>query len=164
LRVTVIANIFLVLAEVFTHFYTGGHHAHSSEYLFLGLEGAHGLVPWIWTGLVLNVSAALILLFGGRSSREKSRRLLLLACGMVFVGVWIEKGMGLIVPGFVPSTLGEIVEYSPSLTEWKITAGIWAFGLAVLTVALRITATVFRGELGSPSSAPHSSKDVDAHD
>jgi Ni/Fe-hydrogenase subunit HybB-like protein len=142
LRVTVLANLFLVLSEVFTHFYTGGHHALSSRYLFVGLEGAYGLVPWIWTSLALNVGAAIILL--SARNRANSRQWLLAACGMVFVGVWIEKGMGLIIPGFVPSTLGEIVEYTPSLVEWQVTAGIWATGFALLTVAVRVTATVYQ--------------------
>ena len=141
LRVTIVGNLFLLCSEVFTHFYTGGHHALSAQYLFLGLEGATTLVPWIWSSIVLNSAAAGILLFGIVGKHQ--RKLLLAACIMVFCGVWIEKGMGLIIPGFIPSTLGEIVEYTPSLAEWKITAGIWAFGLAVLTLCLRITAQVF---------------------
>ncbi|MEZ5581736.1 MAG: hypothetical protein R3F37_02185 [Candidatus Competibacteraceae bacterium] len=28
-----------------------------------------------------------------------------------FMGIWIEKGMGLVVPGFIPTPLGEIFEY-----------------------------------------------------
>jgi Ni/Fe-hydrogenase subunit HybB-like protein len=39
----------------------------------------------------------------------------------------------------------EIVEYSPSLTEWKLTVGIWAMGIGVFTVALKITAHVLSG-------------------
>ncbi len=62
-----------------------------------------------------------------------------------FIGVWIEKGMGLIVPGFIPSTLHEIVPYHPSLTEWKVSAGIWAFGLLVYTVAMKIAIRVLTG-------------------
>ena len=68
----------------------------------------------------------------------KQKGLLHAALVAIFIGVWIEKGMGLIVPGFIPSTLHEVVEYSPSLTEWKVTAGIWAFGLMILTVALKV--------------------------
>ena len=63
---------------------------------------------------------------------------------MTFVGVYLEKGMGLIIPGFVPSTLHEVVEYLPNLLEWKIMAGIWAFGLIIYTVALKATISVFR--------------------
>lgn len=55
--------------------------------------------------------------------------------------------MGLIVPGFIPSTLHEIVEYAPSLVEWKVTAGIWAFGILTLTIMLKIVSAVFTGQL-----------------
>lgn len=68
------------------------------------------------------------------------------ACVLCIVGIWIEKGMGLIIPGFIPSTLHEIVEYTPSLTEWKVTAGIWAFGFLLLTVLLKLITTVFAAE------------------
>ena len=61
---------------------------------------------------------------------------------LAFVGIWIEKGMGLIVPGFIPSTLHEFVEYTPSLSEWKITAGIWALGLLVFSAAIKFVAGV----------------------
>ena len=56
--------------------------------------------------------------------------------------------MGLIIPGFIPSTLHEIVEYTPSLVEWKVTAGIWAFGLMVYTVALKIAIPILSGQVG----------------
>ena len=64
--------------------------------------------------------------------------------------------MGLIVPGFIPSTLHEIVEYSPSLVEWKVTAGIWAFGFLLLTVMLKLVATVFTGEHNAAPALPES--------
>jgi molybdopterin-containing oxidoreductase family membrane subunit len=67
-----------------------------------------------------------------------------LACLLAFGGAWIEKGMGLVVPGFIPSTLHEIVEYTPSLIEWKVSAGVWAFGLMILTVLLKLAIVAFR--------------------
>jgi Ni/Fe-hydrogenase subunit HybB-like protein len=66
---------------------------------------------------------------------------------LTFVGVWIEKGMGLIVPGFIPSTLHEIVPYTPSLTEWKVMAGVWAAGLMVFTVGLRVALGAMTGAM-----------------
>ena len=142
LRVTCLLNLFMIGAEAFTQFYTGGTHGASARYLFFGAHGHTALVPWIWTALALNVSAALILL---SSASRAFPRLLELACVLTFVGVWIEKGMGLIIPAFVPSTLHEIVEYAPSLTEWKLTAGIWAFGLALFTVAVKIAIQMLTG-------------------
>ncbi|XYI02165.1 hypothetical protein ACMHYB_21260 [Sorangium sp. So ce1128] len=68
-------------------------------------------------------------------------------------GVWIEKGMGLIIPGFVPSTLHELVEYVPSTAEWKITAGIWAVGFMVLTIAIKVALTVLTGEMSAEPRA-----------
>jgi molybdopterin-containing oxidoreductase family membrane subunit len=135
LRITVLVNLFMVVSELFTAFYTGGTHATSARYLFFGLHGKDALVPWIWTAVAFNVSSALLLHLP--KTGEKLWRLDL-ACGLAFVGVWIEKGMGLIVPGFIPSTLHELVEYAPTLTEWKITAGIWAVGLGILTVLVKI--------------------------
>jgi molybdopterin-containing oxidoreductase family membrane subunit len=146
-RVTMIVNLIMVASEVFTEFYTGGAHTASARYLFFGLHGHDALVPWIWTAVVANVIAAGLFL-----SRWVFRRadVLIVACVLAFLAAWIEKGMGLIVPGFVPSTLHEIVEYRPSLTEWKVTAGIWAFGLMIYTIGLKAAMTVFaRGDASS---------------
>jgi molybdopterin-containing oxidoreductase family membrane subunit len=65
------------------------------------------------------------------------------ACFLAFAGIWIEKGMGMIIPAFIPSALHEIVEYRPSLTEWKVTAGIWALGFMIYTLLLKITINVY---------------------
>ena len=145
-RVTILVNLLMVVSEIFTEFYTGGAHTASARYLYLGLHGYNELVPWIWTAIVFNVVAAFLFL---------SRRIfvstpwLVTACSLAFIGTWIEKGMGLIVPGFIPSTLHEIVEYAPSLTEWKVSAGIFAFGLMVLTLLLKMAIAVFTGSRAS---------------
>ena len=140
IRVTILINLLMVISEVFTEFYTGGAHTASARYLFLGLHGHNALVPWIWTAIVFNIIAVILFL---SPWVFKHTPILIVACILAFVGAWIEKGMGLIVPGFIPSTLHEIVEYTPSLTEWKVSAGIWAFGLMVLTVLLKIAIAVF---------------------
>lgn len=140
IRITILVNLLMFVSELFTEFYTGGSHAASATYLFFGLHGHDGLVVWTWTAVACNVLAAIVFL---RPGLEKRAFLLVFACGLAFAGVWIEKGMCLIIPGFIPSTLHEIVEYSPSVIEWKVTAGIWAFGLMIYTVALKIAAGVF---------------------
>ncbi len=168
LRITVLVNLFMLLSELFTALYTGGLHALSARYLFFGLHGHHGLVGWIWTGVVMNVAGALLLY--SPEGQQGERRRLVVACALSFCGVWIEKGMGLIVPGFVPSTLHELVEYAPSIVEWKVCVGIWAFGALVLVIALKLARPVLLGELaahgsvagprppgGSPWSTPVSS-------
>ena len=145
LRVSVLLNLFMVASEVFTEFYTGGAHVASARYLYLGLHGHHGLVPWIWTAIVLNIGAAVVLL---KADPKRHLGWIDAACVATFVGVWIEKGMGMVVPGFIPSTLHELVEYSPTLIEWRVTAGIWAMGALVFTVGLKIAANVLNQKEG----------------
>ncbi len=139
-RVTILVNMVMFISEVFTQFYTGGVHTAPARYLYFGLHGKSALVPWIWTSIVFNILAAIVFLSPWVMRRT---RVLVVACVLAFVGIWIEKGMGLIVPGFVPSTLHEIVEYTPSPAEWKITTGIWAFGLMIYTLALKIAIAAF---------------------
>lgn len=142
IRITILINVLMVGSELFTEFYTGSAHAAHAHYLYFGLHGHSGLVPWIWTAIVLNIAAAILFLL---PAVMRNTPILVAACVLAFVGVWIEKGMGLIVPGFIPSTLHEIVEYNPSNTEWRITGGIWAFGLMIYTVALKIALNIMRG-------------------
>lgn len=142
-RVAMAASFFLLMSELFTEFYTDSAHVASARYLFLGLDGHHGLVPWIWTALSLN-AIGLVILF---TPASKSRGFLIAACAMMIVGVWIEKGMGLVIPAFIPSPLGEIVEYKPTLNEWMVTAGIAAFGFLVFTILVRVTIPVLSGKL-----------------
>lgn len=151
MRVTVLLNLFMLMSELFTALYSGGAHAAAVKYLFFGLHGKHALVPYIWTAVALNVASA-VLLFLPRTRVD--RRWLLAACGCAFVGVYLEKGMGLIIPGFVPSTLHEVVEYTPSITEWKVTAGIWALGLLILTVALKVGLAMWTGRVRAPDALP----------
>jgi molybdopterin-containing oxidoreductase family membrane subunit len=153
MRVTMLINLVMVVSEVFTEFYTGGSHTTSARYLFLGLHGHHALVPWIWTAIVGNL-VALGLFLSPLVLRKSS--VLVFACLVAFVAAWIEKGMGLIVPGFVPSTLHEIVEYTPSLMEWKVTAGIWAFGLMIYTIGLKAALHVFAQSAPMTPALPQS--------
>jgi Ni/Fe-hydrogenase subunit HybB-like protein len=150
MRVTVLLNLFMLGSELFTALYTGGAHAAAVKYLFFGMHGKHALVPYIWTAVALNVTSAVLLL----SPRVRThRRWLLAACACAFVGVYLEKGMGLIVPGFIPSTLHELVEYTPTITEWKLTAGIWALGLLVLTVLVKVGLAVWTGRVRDQSAS-----------
>ncbi len=135
LRVSALVNLFMLASELFTALYAGGSHSESVRYLFFGLHGHNALVAWIWLAVALNV-VAICLLFVPAVVRD--RRLLVACCLATFLGVWIEKGMGLVVPGFLPSTLHELVEYAPSLVEWRVMAGIWAFGLLVYTAMVKV--------------------------
>ena len=141
--VAMLINMFLLGCEWFTEFYTDSTHVASARYLYMGLHGKTALVPWIQIAISLNVAALVLLLL------PVTRKLWVLniACAMLFVGIWIEKGMGLIIPGFVPTPLGEIVEYTPTLNETLVCLGIWAAGFLVYTILVRITVPVLSGRL-----------------
>ena len=90
---------------------------------------------------------------------RESRGLLNLACVLIVVEVWIETGMGLIVPGFVPTPIGEIFEYTPTFVEIAISIGIWAFGILLFTLFAKIAIPIELGQLRYASagrrSPPH---------
>ena len=131
-------NLFLLLAEVFTEFYHQTEHSASAAYLFFGLGGKTALVPWIWSSVFLNISALVIFVL----PLKKNTIFLALACLFLVVGVWIEKGMGLVVPGFIPTPLGEVYEYTPTFIEVQISMGVWAIGLMLYTILAKISIAV----------------------
>ena len=69
------------------------------------------------------------------------------ACVLTFLGIWIEKGMGLVVPGFIPTTLGEVFEYTPTFTEISIAVGIWSFGMLIFTLLAKTIIAIETGRL-----------------
>lgn len=140
-------NLDMLGSELFYKFYAPTQHGISAQYLFFGLKGMHGLVPWIWTAIAMNTVATISLMF---HPIRRNHRWLLVDCMLLFVAIWIEKGMGLVVPGFIPSPLGEIVEYTPTMIEVGVTVGIWALGLMVLTILVRIALPIELGEIRSP--------------
>ncbi|MBI5595234.1 MAG: polysulfide reductase NrfD [Elusimicrobia bacterium] len=149
-QVSMVINVFLLFCELFKEFYTDSAHVASAKYLFFGLHGHFGLVPWIWTAMALDAAALILLVL----PLSKSLKYLDLACVLAIVGIWIEKGMGMVIPAFVPSQLGEIVEYFPTLNEWLICGGIWAFGLLLYTLFLKMTIPVLTGDLRPAGAAP----------
>lgn len=146
MSVTLLVNLFLFAAEVFTELYGGSLHAASMRYLLFGHHEHIGLRAYIWAGLGLDVIATVVLL----SPLSKRARWLDAACVAAFLGVWIEKGMALVVPGFIPTPLGEFVEYVPSVVEWVVSLGIWCFGLLVFSILVRLGVQIEHGALRAP--------------
>jgi Ni/Fe-hydrogenase subunit HybB-like protein len=140
-------NAFFVAVEAFTVFYARiPEHMEHLEFLYLGRDGNYSLAPWMWFSTLFALGAIAILLI------PKLRCMLLpWACALVFASLWLEKGLGLIVGGFVPAPLGEVTNYVPTLPETGIVLGIWAIGALLITLFYKITIAV-RGELGTGRS------------
>jgi molybdopterin-containing oxidoreductase family membrane subunit len=136
-------NLFLHGAEAFKEFYSDTHHLLYTRYWYLGLGGHRTLVPYAWAAVALNVVAfALFILPAARRNRVT----LNIGCLATYAGVYIEKGMGLIIPGLTPDALGEIYEYVPSLTELRVAAGVFALGFLVFTLMLKVAVPISLGE------------------
>jgi [DsrC]-trisulfide reductase subunit P len=135
-----ILNVFFFLLELFTAFYSQiPGHMHPFVYLFSGLEGHAKLVPWMWTAACFAVLALPLLIVPASRRNENT---LILACLAVFISTWIDKGLGLVVGGFIPNPFERVFEYWPTLPEVVISMGVWATGLFVITVLYKITVSV----------------------
>ncbi|MGB4509071.1 MAG: NrfD/PsrC family molybdoenzyme membrane anchor subunit [Syntrophomonadaceae bacterium] len=135
-----IANVFFFLLEVFTAFYSNipGHMA-TFQYLFAGLGGHNNLVPLMWSAAVLAFLGIILLLIPKWRRNEK---VLFLALIAVFVAAWLDKGIGLVLGGFVPNALGHVTEYIPTGAELAIIMGVYAIGLLILTVLYKVVIAV----------------------
>jgi molybdopterin-containing oxidoreductase family membrane subunit len=146
----IIINVFFFFLEVFTVFYSQiPEHMQHFTYLFQGLHGKNALVPWMWTSLTMAFIAIGLLVYPPTRQNET---ILPLACVLVFLSTWIDKGLGMISGGFVPSPLEHVTEYIPTIPELFISLMIYAIGLLVLTVLYKITLSV---KENSPAGAAH---------
>ncbi len=135
-----ILNFFLLGMEFFTAFYSNiPGHMHGLQYLFFGLHGEGQLVPYMWFSMIVGLGSVLVLLI---PKLRTSMRWLIAACIGIVVSIWIDKGVGLIIGGFVPTPLEKIVGYMPNINEILITIGVWSVGILILTILLKIAVTV----------------------
>ena len=136
----IIMNVFFLICEVFVAFYSNipEHKAHL-QYLFAGLHGHGALVPWMWTSMILMVLAIVLLVI---PTTRNDEGILAISCVMVFIGTWIDKGMGMISGGFVPNPLHEVNEYMPTLPEVLIVLGVWSLGFLILTALFKMATSV----------------------
>lgn len=136
----IIANLFFFLCECFVIYYSNmpGHKSHMS-YLLFGYHGYNALVPWMWAGLIMMTIGAVLLVI---PKLRNNKTLLPVTCGLIFFGAWIDKGLGMISGGFVPSPLHQVTEYAPSGPEIMITLAVYATGFLVLTLLYKLATQV----------------------
>jgi Ni/Fe-hydrogenase subunit HybB-like protein len=147
-------NLFLLGAEIFKEYYSHTEHLLYTQYLWQGIGNNRALVPFAWFSLTCSVAAFLIFVV------KKTRMnwvTLNIGCVLIFSGVYIEKGMGLVIPGMTPDTLGEIYEYRPSAVEWMVAIGVFGLGALVFTTLVNVAVPIMMGTLrakGAPVEIP----------
>jgi molybdopterin-containing oxidoreductase family membrane subunit len=134
-------NLFLFGAEIFREYYSNTHHLIHTQYLYSGVDGHTALVPFAWASLICSVIAFLLFLF---PATRRNLVTLNLGCLLIYAGVYIEKGLALVIPGMTPDTLGEFYEYVPTLSEVRVGAGIFAIGFLVFTVLCKIAIPILQ--------------------
>jgi molybdopterin-containing oxidoreductase family membrane subunit len=133
-------NVFFVLMELFTAIYSDiPEHTSHFQFLVLGLGEENTLVPFMWTSVILAV-ISLVLLITPRFRRDE--KILVFACVAVFVSLWIDKGLGMVIAGFVPSPLGKVVHYAPTIPEISITLAVYAMGAVIVTGLYKVALSV----------------------
>ena len=134
-------NLFLFGAEIFREYYSNTHHLIHTQYLFSGIHGHRALVPFAWGSLIASVIAFLLFLV---PATRRNLVTLNIGCLLIYSGVYIEKGMALVIPGMTPDTLGELYEYVPTLTEVRVGAGIFAIGFLIFTMLCKIAIPILQ--------------------
>jgi Ni/Fe-hydrogenase subunit HybB-like protein len=144
-------NLFLLGAELFKEFYSQTQELRYTQYLWFGIGEHKALVPYAWGSLVASVAAFFIFLV---PRLRQNWATLNLGCLLIWSGVYIEKGLGLVIPGMTPDTLGEIYEYQPTLTEWSIAVGIFGTGFLIFTMLVKISVPILVGTFKTGGAAP----------
>lgn len=135
-----IINVFFFLLEVFTAFYSKAPgHMLPFKYLFAGLYGYNNLVPFMWAAAILALTGITLLLIPAWRRKPK---ILFTALAAVFIASWLDKGLALVLGGFVPNAFGRVTEYMPSMVEIIIILGVYALGLLLLTVFYKVVIAV----------------------
>jgi Ni/Fe-hydrogenase subunit HybB-like protein len=141
-------NLFLLGAELFKEYYSHTEHLLYTRYYWQGIGDHKALVPFAWLSLACSLVAFLLFLI---PRTRKHWVTLNLGCILIWAGVYIEKGMGLVVPGMTPDTLGEIYEYTPTANEWMVATGVFGIGFLVFTVLVKIAAPILSGAFHAQS-------------
>ena len=140
-------NLFLFGVEIFKEYYSDTSHLVHTKYLYSGIHGHTALVPFAWVSLIFSVAAFILFLV---PKTRMNMVTLNLGCLLIYSGVYIEKGLALVIPGMTPDTLGEIYEYIPTWIEIRIGAGIFSIGFMVFTVLCKVAIPLIHDTLADP--------------
>jgi molybdopterin-containing oxidoreductase family membrane subunit len=131
-------SVFFFLMEVFTVYYSNiPEHKHHFWYLFKG--GPWWLLLAMWSFVALAIIGLVILV---NPKTRNNIPTLAVGAGCVFASCWLEKGLGLVIGGFIPNPLGKYTVYTPTALEIVIAVAIWCIGFLILTVLYKVATGV----------------------
>jgi molybdopterin-containing oxidoreductase family membrane subunit len=135
-------NLFFLGSEIFTEFYFQTTHAVHGQFQWFGIHGRTDIALYTWFALGCNSIA--FLMFSVPLLRSHVG-VLGIGCALAASGVFIEKSLGLLLPGMTPDVLGEVYAYNPNLTEIAIGVGIWAVGALCFTLMVKVATSIGLG-------------------
>ncbi len=140
--VSLIINLIFLASEIFSEIYHPSEHA-INILILLGIKGDSYISVFFWIAVALVLTALLILM----TKLRYSNKMLIFAYAFIVIGIWIEKGLGFLIPAFIPSTIGDFIQYVPTLNEILIVMGVWATGLLIYSILLKISLPIINGKV-----------------
>ncbi len=136
-------NLFFFFSEVFKEVYSDSEHIVHFKYLFQGIGENRDIVMYGWLSVIISIIAFLLFLI---PATRKNIVTLNIGALLIYFGVYIEKGIALLIPGFTPDVLGQIYVYRPSMTEIRTSVAIFSIGFLIFTLLTKVAvAIVFEG-------------------
>lgn len=132
-------NLFFLVSEVFKEIYSNTEHLVHLKYLYVGVGENKDIVFYGWISVIFSFVAFLLFLI---PRTRKNPITLNIGAVLIWFGVYIEKGIALLIPGFTPDTLGQIYVYRPSGTEIKIAVMIFSIGFLIFTLLTKIAIAI----------------------
>lgn len=136
--------LFMFFSEIFKEVYSNTHHVVHLKYLFLGVKGHTDLVIYAWMSIIFSIIAFLLFLI---PKTRKNIITLNLGAVLIYIGVYIEKGIALIIPGYSPDTLGQLHIYKPSMIEIRTSVMIFSLGFLLFTFMSKIAVEIIFEDL-----------------
>jgi molybdopterin-containing oxidoreductase family membrane subunit len=144
-------NLFLFGAEVFKEYYSNTYHLVHYQYLFFGLHGQPSPIAiYAWTSLAFSIISFLLFLIPKTRTTPLTMNI---GCVMIYLSVYIEKGIALIIPGYTPDTLGQVYQYVPSATEVRVAVGVFGVGFLLFTLMVKVSVHILFGHDRQPAHA-----------
>lgn len=137
-------NLFFLISEIFKEYYSDTHHLLHTQYLYFGLGELNPIVGYAWLSVAMGLIAFFLFVI---PATRKNPFTLNLGCLLIYFGVYIEKGIGLVIPGLTPDTLGEIYGYHPTMVEFAVTAAVFSVGFLVFTLMVKVAIPIALGNL-----------------